>query len=73
MLAPRQRAAILNVVIVNKNAKLLLINYLARKVNVVLHLFCRSQIVGTELTAALCSYHWALWYKTPVRPLHCCI
>jgi len=42
-LPSRQRAAILNGTIINKKVKLLLINYLARKVDVLFHFPSRSQ------------------------------
>ena len=42
-LASGQRAAILSDIIINKNLKLLLINYLARKVYVLFHFPSRSQ------------------------------
>ena len=42
-LASRQRAAILSDIIVNKNLKLLLMNCLARKVDVLFHFPSRSQ------------------------------
>jgi hypothetical protein len=41
--ASGQRAAILSDIIINKNLKLLLINYLARKVGVLFHFPSRSQ------------------------------
>jgi hypothetical protein len=41
--ASEQRAAILSDIIINKNLKLLLINYLARKVYVLFHFPSRSQ------------------------------
>ena len=42
-LASMQRAAILSGIIINKNLKLLLINYLAQKVDVLFHIISRSQ------------------------------
>jgi hypothetical protein len=39
----RQRASILSGIIINKNLKILLINYLARKVDVLFHFPSRSQ------------------------------
>jgi len=42
-LASRQTAAILSGIIINKNLKLLLINYLARKVDFLFHFPSRSQ------------------------------
>jgi hypothetical protein len=42
-LASGQRAAILSDIIINKNLKLLLINYLTRKVDVLFHFPSRSQ------------------------------
>ena len=42
-LASRQTAAILSGIIINKNLKLLLINYLARKVDILFHFPSRSQ------------------------------
>ena len=40
---PGQKAAILSDIIMNKNLKLLLINYLVRKVDVMFHFPSRSQ------------------------------
>ena len=43
MLVSRKRAAILSDIIINKNLKILIMNYLARKVDVLFYFPSRSQ------------------------------
>jgi hypothetical protein len=54
-LAPRNRAAILSDIIINENQKLLQINYLARKVDVLFNFPSRSQGTGNRKMARLCA------------------
>jgi hypothetical protein len=55
-LASRQRAAILSDIIINKKLKLLQINYLAQKVDVLFNFLLGNIVLVTELTARLGMY-----------------
>ena len=73
-LASRQRAAILSGIIINKNLKLLLINYLARKVMFCFIFLLGHNILGTEFMTGLCRTDYKKFYnlqtKIPVRKMH---
>ena len=56
--------AILSGIIINKNLKLLLINYLARKVDVYFIFLLGHNILGTELVAGLCIQKFEKEYST---------